>query len=403
VYLHFGGADVPVGQAYFTTRRGSVSSTVQYRADYLTRKGRIPIDPSLPLFSGAHAVAGGLPFAFADAAPDRWGRNLIKKRLHAVDAADGVTRRTVPEVDYLLGVTDATRQGALRFTAVGAGSGGPFLAADTDVPKLIELPRLLEAADRVTSDDDDLDAVKELLDAGTGSLGGARPKASVRDDDRLLIAKFPSPQDDWDVIAWEKTALDLAERAGIRVPRRRLVRVAGRSVLLLDRFDRAAGERIPYISAMTLLTSRDGDGAGLDYLDIAEALEEHGGKGVAADLAELWRRAAFSVALHNTDDHLRNHGFLHDGVGWSLSPVFDVNPNPDTGAARVLGIGAVHSRDDEVDGLNEIAPVFGLSSAQAKAVLDDVFATAQGWRECATDNGVPDRELRLMADAFAAL
>ena len=184
---------------------------------------------------------------------------------------------------------------------------GPFIDPDTVVPKLLELPRLLAAADAVERDPDDQTAVKDLLDAGSGSLGGARPKASVREGERLMIAKFPHRDDTWDVMAWEATALDLAEEAGISVPGRRMTRINGRAVLILDRFDRTPdGRRVPYISAMTLLGRSDGDVS--DYTDVCDAISDEGAA-TALDLEALWRRVAFSVAIHNTDDHLRNHGF----------------------------------------------------------------------------------------------
>ncbi len=245
VYLTTPTADLLVGRAYIAAKRRGVATTFRYDQTYLAdRTTAFPLDPSLPLFSGQHAVADGLPYCFADCAPDRWGCNLIRKRLRGLDEVAARTQRDVTEIDYLLGVTDCTRQGAFRFTEPDSGPQGPFLAEDSDVPKLLELPRLLHAAEQVELDEDDLGADKELLDAGTGSLGGARPKASVRDGNRLLIAKFASPRDEWDVIAWEKTALDLAERAGIRVPSRSLRRINGKAVLLLDRFDRA--ERGPH-------------------------------------------------------------------------------------------------------------------------------------------------------------
>jgi serine/threonine-protein kinase HipA len=403
VRLGTGWDDALVGRAFFTSARGRVSTMFRYNDEYLRTKGAFPLEPALPLFAGAHAVADGLPCSFTDCSPDRWGRNLIKKRRHALDAEAGRTRSEVTEIDFLLGVTDMTRQGALRFTDPDAGSGGPFLATDVHVPKLIELPRLLAAADKVVRDDDDT-AIKELLDAGTGSLGGARPKASVLDGERILIAKFASPSDEWDVIAWEKTTLDLAERAGIMVPRRRLERVSGRSVLLLDRFDRTAvGTRIPYLSAMTLLGARDGESSGFDYVDVAEAFAEHGATTVRSDLVELWRRAVFSVAVNNTDDHLRNHGFLRGSAGWTPSPAFDINPSPDTGTQRQLGIGAAHARADTLTGLHGIAPDFGVDAPTADRILRDVFTATCGWRSCATMNGVPEHELALMADAFDGL
>lgn len=405
VYLNTPPADVLVGRAYFATSSRGVSTTFRYDDDYLAdRNAAFPLDPTLPLFTGQHAFADGLPYCFTDCAPDRWGRNLIRKRLHALDADAGRTRCDVTEIDYLLGATDHTRQGALRFTAPNSGWEVPFLADDADVPKLPELPRLMLAAERVELDEDDLGAVKELLDAGTGALGGARPKAPVRDGDRLLIAKFASSRDQRDKIAWEATALDLARRTGIRVPDRRLRRINGKAVLLLDRFDRADdGSRIPYVSAMTLLTARHGDSDAFDYIDLAEALTEQGDITVKQDLVELWRRVAFSVAIHNTDDHLRNHGFLRGRAGWTLSPVFDVNPNPNTAKQRQIGIGTAHARDDEIDGLMASAAAFGLSHEQARQILGQVFAATEDWRQAAASNGIAERELTRMADAFDGL
>ena len=399
VTLALRGRDILAGRAFLSSNRGRVTTVFRYDSSYLASKGAFPLDPALPLFEGSHAIQDGLPFAFADSAPDRWGRNLIRKRLQSV-GPDGA-RREVTDIDYLLEVSDATRQGALRFTVASENSDEKFLAGHADVPKLIELPRLLAACDRVVGDGD-LAAIKELLDAGTGSLGGARPKASVRDGGRLLIAKFSSLRDEWDVIAWEKTALDLAERAGITVPGRRLERIAGRSVLLLDRFDRTPdGARIPYLSAMSLLTARDGNTAAFNYLDLAEAVAEYGAETVRADLVELWRRAIFSVAIHNTDDHLRNHGFLRADGGWAPSPVFDINPNPDIGVRRELAIGVGIDPADEILALREVAPSFGVDRLVAEEILNEVFNATRLWRECAGINGLPARELRLMEDAFA--
>lgn len=405
VYLGTAGADVLVGRAYFATNRRGVSTTFRYDTAYLAdRATAFPLDPALPLFTGQHAVADGLPYSFTDCAPDRWGRNLIRKRWQANDAEAGRTQRDITEIDYLLEVSDLTRQGALRFTDPDRGSNGPFLADHPGVPPLLELPRLLHAAEQVERDEDDLGAVNALLDAGTGALGGARPKASVRDHTRLLIAKFASPRDEWDVIAWEKTALDLAERAGLHVPDRKLQRINGKAVLLLDRFDRRPdGTRIPYMSAMTLLTARDGSSGEFDYVDIAEALTEHGDVTVKRDLAELWRRVAFSVAIHNTDDHLRNHGFLRAKAGWALSPLFDVNPNPDTAKERVIGIGTAHARSEELEGLMTSAASFGLSTEQATTTLHEVLDATADWRHVATNNAIPQRELSHMSDAFDGL
>lgn len=386
VHLH----DRLVGQAWINVSRATTSTVFLYEPDYLAQAHAIQIDPALRMFTGNQAITG-IPGAFRDAAPDRWGRNLIARRHRAT----GDTR-TLTEVDFLLGVSDSTRQGALRFKYPGAS---PFLGDATGVPKLIALPELLHAADQVSLDGDDLAAVKALLAAGSASLGGARPKASVIDDNGdLALAKFPKPQDSWDVMAWEATALDLAEAAGCEVPTRRLVEIDGRHLLVLDRFDRAGRERVPYISAMTLLEAADGDA--MDYLDIAEALIDASAR-TRLDLTELFRRAVVSVAIHNTDDHLRNHGFLHRGAGgWQLAPVFDINPNPDTNEHRVTGLAGATSLDHEADGLRALAEVCRLDEPAANGVLDDVLAACSTWDDAASRNGIGRSERARFADTF---
>ncbi len=388
------GEPLLVGEVFFTAKAGRlVSSTFRYDSGYLAQPTAFAIDPALLMYDTATQNVAGLPGAMQDCSPDRWGRNLITKARRAAALAEGHRPTTLTDVHFLVGVSDYTRQGALRFRAA---EDGPFLGDGTEVPKLIELPRLLRAAE-AASRDDDLAAVKTLLAAGTGSLGGARPKASVRDGDRLYIAKFPHPDDVWDVMAWEKTALDLAGRAGIRVPRARLARVDARSVLLLERFDRRGSERVPYISAMTLLGARDGDSH--DYLEVAESLPEVAAA-TTADLGELWRRIAFSIMVNNTDDHLRNHGFLHQRGGWSLSPVFDVNPNPDGAARRQTSIGGADHREDALAALRDYAADFDLTPAAADEVLAEVTAAVASWREVARSNQAPDAELDLFADSF---
>ena len=391
------GQSVDAGTAYFSRRRNALATSFRYDEGYLRRKEAFAIDPALALFSGSHQT-DGLPGAFTDCSPDRWGKNLIGKKLQAQALRDGRTPPSFSDVDFLIGVSDLTRQGALRFRK---SADGPYLDPDLTVPKMVELPRLLRAADKVAADGDDLTAIKALLDAGSGSLGGARPKASVRDGDRLLIAKFPHHSDQWDVMAWEKTALDLAGRAGIEVPGYELLRIAGRNVLVLDRFDRNAGHRIPYISAMTLLSGRDGDAR--DYTEVAETLPEYSSR-TSADLRELWRRIAFSVAIHNTDDHLRNHGFLREDVtGWHLSPAFDINPNPNVVEERVTGIGGARGRGDELTGLMMYAPTFDLTETDARRVLLEVIDATRDWRRVASANGIDETEQKRFENAFDGL
>lgn len=397
VSVDLDGRTVEVGTAYFTRRNNIVATSFRYAEGYLARPGAYAIDPAMPLLNGNYAPAG-LPGIFADCSPDRWGKNLISKTVRAKALRDGRTAPSVSDVDYLLGVSDLTRQGALRFRQE---PDGRFLHPGLTVPKLIELPRLLRAADGVARDSDDMAAIKDLLDAGSGSLGGARPKASVREGPRLLIAKFPHHADEWDVMAWEKTALDLAERAGIIAPRREITLIDGKTVLLLDRFDRQHGHRVGYMSAMTMVEGRDGSPG--DYLEVAETLTEFTSR-TSDDLQQLWRRIVFSIAIHNTDDHLRNHGFLRDGAaGWRLSPVFDLNPNPDVGMQRVTGIGGAHRREDELEGLITYAESFRVTPVAARQIIRDVLDATADWQQVASGNGISKRDFPRFEEAFEGL
>jgi serine/threonine-protein kinase HipA len=378
--------------------RGELTTAFDYDPTYMSRGDAFDLSPDLKRSFGS-AVVAGLPGAMADSAPDRWGRNLIAKAIQSRNREQGQPRKAITEVDFLLGVSDFTRQGAIRYCI----DGGHFLGVENNVPKLLELPRLMDAADVVSREDagiDEMAAIKVLLEAGTGSLGGARPKASVRDGERLLIAKFPHHSDEWDVMAWEMTALDLAAICGIQTPRRRLVDVSGKHVLLLERFDRDVGARVPFISAMTLMQAHDGDHR--DYLEMAEALQSLGGA-VSRDLRELWRRVAFSIAINNTDDHLRNHGFLFQGGGWCLSPVFDVNPNPNIGAERSTSINYVSERAEAPSALKEVGEYFDLDMDAAEMIWEEVIAGVADWRSVAVSHGIEDHELRLFADTFEDL
>lgn len=390
VFLDLDSTPTRVGQAWFLQRRGTLTTSFHYDSDYLRRQDAWAIDPNLPLFEGNHHTSG-LPGAFRDCSPDRWGRNLIRKKVVAAALAERRTPPSVGEVEFLLGVSDLTRQGALRFRA---DDDGPWLDAGTSVPKLVELPRLLRASNAVARDGETFDEVKALLEAGSGSLGGARPKASVWVDERLHIAKFPHPGDRWDVMAWEKTALDLAARAGIRTPSSRLVDVEGRGALLLERFDRRGNRRVGYISAMTMLAAHDGDV--LDHADLAQVLPESAHR-ATLDLREYWRRIAFSIAVHNTDDHLRNTGFLRESGGWRLAPLFDVNPNPEFGSARVTSVGGGRDAGDEISGLLVSAPLFRLTSEEGRKILREVIDAVSLWRAVASANGVRRGEVEVFA------
>lgn len=338
--------------------------------------------------------------SLTDCAPDRWGRTLLTRREAALARAEGRTMRTLGEIDYVLGVRDDLRQGALRLRV----DDGPFLAdGDTGVPALTDLPALLDLATRAENDTADLPDLQRLIQVGS-SLGGARPKAHVRDTNgRIAIAKFPSAaHDTWNVMAWEKVALDLARRAGIDVPTSRLLNLAGRNVLVIDRFDRtSAGDRIGYLSAMTMLEASGGQRR--SYLEIAEVVENTSAR-ATEELHELWRRIVFSVLISNTDDHLRNHGFLHDrGDVWRLSPAFDLNPNPAPGPKYLST--AIDDADDtaSLTSALAVAEYFRLSRAQAREALRDVANAVSGWRTVAARHQLTPSEIATMEPAFAGL
>lgn len=393
VFIDDGGTDRLVGQAYFTRSRGEVSTTFVYATEYLAGGGE-SIDPALPLVSGSQHQQG-LVRAFADSAPDRWGRNLIEKAERLRARQERRAPRRLDDVDFLLGVSDNARQGALRFCAIGSAA---FLGEASHVPPLVSLPELLRAADDLSSGDDSAQAVKHLLDTGTTGLGGARPKASVRlENGELAIAKFPHASDEWDVMAWEGTALDLLASAGIRTPHRRLMKIGDRSVLVLRRFDRSPGTRVGYISALTAVGAQDGEHR--DYADIAEAARDLCDS-PRAELRELFNRVVANIALGNTDDHLRNHGFLTRRSGWALSPAFDVNPQPDAMRPRATTVMGADTPPDEAESLLAFAEECDLDLSRAREQIASVSAALAPWARKARANGVPAREIEIMGQSI---
>jgi serine/threonine-protein kinase HipA len=400
VVVQIAGQDAHAGRLWSHRRRGTESGTFEYAPEYLGRPDAYPLDPRLPLLGGQHQTPIGhaLFGAFSDCAPDGWGRRLIQRAERRRARREDATERSIREIDYLLGVRDDLRQGSLRFADPDSRA---FLAAGKDgVPHLIELRSLLRAAERDERNEAD-DEELELLLHGGSSLGGARPKAHVIDlDGAVAIAKFPSPsRDGWDVIRWEAVALRLAREAGITVPPTRLETIDGRGVLILRRFDRSGRTRIGYISGMTMLEVVDGDDAG-SYLDLAGAIEEHS-PATTNDLEELWRRVAFSILITNTDDHLRNHGFLRRTTGgWSLSPAFDLNPDPRPGR-RTLTTPIDYGRHEaSLRSLFEAAPCFRLDETRARKIIGEVAKAVSSWRELALEHGLDQSAVEDMAPAF---
>jgi serine/threonine-protein kinase HipA len=400
VVVRIGGEDVPAGRLWSHRRHGTTeSATFAYNTDYLARSDAYALDPALSLVAGQQQTPTGRAMfgAFTDCAPDRWGRRLIARAERRRALREGDAERGFGEIDYLLGVRDELRQGALRFHDFKTGK---YLAyAEAGVPLLVDLPKLLSASDRLERDEASEDDLRTLLRGGS-SLGGARPKAHVLDKHgRVAIAKFPSPaRDEWDVMRWEAVALALARAAGVRVQDWTLHTIDGKAVLIVDRFDRVGDLRIGYVSAMTMLQADDGDHG--SYLEIAEVIERHS-PNAGEDLRQLWRRIAFSILISNTDDHLRNHGFLRSSTaGWTLSPAFDLNPDPSPGTKHLSTAIDLDDTVASLDTLMDVAEYFRLNGDDARQVLGEVVDATSRWRAIAAEAGLSRAAVERMALAF---
>lgn len=399
VHIDLDGLTQRVGTLYRQDRKGREAVTFAYHESWLSDSKRFSLEPGLMIGEGVfHPGADRAIFgSIGDSAPDTWGRRLMQRAERREAEAQSRSPRTLREADYLLGVTDISRLGALRFKAeegkvfqkpVGAG-----------VPGFVQLGKLLESTERIernNESDEDLN----LIFAPGSSLGGARPKASVIDaKGRLAIAKFPKETDDYELETWEHVALTLAERAGIHVAQNELHKINNKPVLISWRFDRILQQRIPFLSAMSLLQATDGDRA--SYPELVDELARHGAS-TRADATELFRRMIFNILISNVDDHLRNHGFLYTGnKGWTLSPAYDLNPTPTDLKPRILSTNI--SLDEGTCSL-ELAlsqsELFGLPYKEAQQLVREVALSVATWREVAKKAGVRAREQDRMASAF---
>ena len=400
VYVDLNNTLHLVGRLWFRVRKRVESATFRYDEEWLQNPERFALEPALQVDTAPyHTPVGRSLFgAVGDSAPDRWGRALMMRAETRRAKADGEPPRTLWESDYLLLVDDETRQGALRFAA---SQGGPFLnnAANHRTPPLIELPALLTASEHVYDEVETEDDLRLLLAPGS-SLGGARPKASVRDrDGQLAIAKFPHHGDRISTVLWEAVAYRLATAAGITTAVSRIERVADRPVLLLRRFDREGYARRPFLSAMSMLGAADRETR--SYLEIADAIQQYGAS-PTEDLHELWRRIVFSILISNTDDHLRNHGFLYAGnQGWRLSPAYDLNPVPMQFRPRILStLIDEQNGDASLDLALSVAEYFRLTPIQARRIARQVAKAIAHWKQTATILDIPAREIDTVATAF---
>lgn len=405
VYADWKGLDssTRMGVLSVTHTRGHAVFTFTYDRLWVTTGKARSLDPDLQLYEGPQFLAGGKPNfgLFLDSSPDRWGRVLMDRREAILARKESRKTKPLFEEDYLLGVYDAHRMGALRFKLL---EKGPFLNDNRGLaaPPLTNLRKLEAASLRLEEDmlpDEDVLKWINLLIAPGASLGGARPKASVIDGEgQLWIAKFPSAKDRTDIGAWEIVVNELAEKAGINIAKGMAKVYNGeRHTFLSQRFDRTeTGERIHFASAMTLLGQTDG-ATGASYLDLAEFILRNSAS-PNANLKELWRRIVFFIAVKNTDDHLRNHGFLLTPDGWTLSPAYDVNPVY-FGTGLTLNISETDNALDW-DLARSVARYFRVEDRQATEIIDQTRTIVSQWPKIASKYKIKKSEQELMAQAF---
>jgi len=390
---------------YQKSRTGDIFS-FEYDPAWLRKPEAFSFDPDLALVSGPqYPVPVRANFGiFLDSSPDRWGRVLMQKRENLRARHEGRRARSLTEWDFLLGVHDETRLGALRFRDPETGQ---FIDADDALaaPPITSLHELQAASLQFELHGDEEEHAEyekwfALLFAPGTSLGGARPKASIRDAaGALCLAKFPSRQDRRDVGAWELVAHRLAAKAGITVPDTRALRMpdSAWTTFLARRFDRTPqGRRLAFVSAMTLTQRNDGE-AGASYLELVDLLQSRGSS-THDDCLELFRRVVFSILIHNTDDHLRNHGFFIGERGISLSPAYDINPSNDRNELS-LAINEVDTTCDVSIAL-EAGADYGLSKSEVDETVARASAAVALWRDEATRLRIPKAEQDLMAAAF---
>ena len=393
----------PVGTIYVSESRGRETYAFEYESSWLKRSDQL-LDPDLQLYAGRQYVRDDKKIfgVFADSCPDRWGRLLMKRREEIRAKAAGERPKKLLDSDFLTGVYDEARMGGLRFKTL---RNDDFISSDREyaTPPWTSLRELEQASIQFENEDDSLNEkwIKQLIAPGA-SLGGARPKASViAPDGGLWIAKFPSKHDDFNSGAWEMVVHELAKRCGISVPEARLEKFSKLgSTFLVKRFDREGSRRVHFSSAMTMLGKVDGENRteGRSYLEIVSFLKANGAA-PKSDLEELWKRIVFSMAVSNTDDHFRNHGFLLTENGWTLSPMYDVNPDV---YGEYLSLN-VDDHDSVIDFelAKDAALYYGLSAKQAEQEIAEIRTIVEkNWEILAKGFGISRNEIERMRPAF---
>ena len=395
VRVAFGERLRPVGELVFEADGRRQASMFRYADEWRSAPEGFAIGPTLPLSeSPFHASASrerprsALLGPMGDGAPDSWGRGLLRKALPG----------PLTELDYLLAADDETRQGALRYLD---DAGRPLARAYPPVPRLSDLDELRRLSGAAEDNPTGGVSIRDMLVGSASSLGGARPKANVRDrGGDLAIAKFTSDRDTMPVERVEVATLALARAAGVTAARARVeLGSTDKPVALIERFDRAAGERIHYLSVQSFIGA--GAATGAYYTDIADALRAHAFD-PTAQLTELYRRVLFTILVSNNDDHLQNHGLLHAGGGrWVLSPAFDINPQPSRHRHLETGISELSGHAASIEAAVDAAPFFDIERDAAVAMLSGLVSTIdERWQECCREAGMTAREIERYEPAF---
>jgi serine/threonine-protein kinase HipA len=405
VYAHWLGMTEPkcIGLLSAQQAKGKKAFSFEYDAGWIRSKAQHLLDPDIAWFTGPQYPNGKENFGvFMDSMPDTWGRTLMKRRAAQLAKEAGRPAPVLYDIDFLLGVYDETRMGALRFKL---DIDGPFLDDNQGMPAppWTSIRELQHGAQVLESDKEGKEVKKWLaiLMAPGSSLGGARPKANITDEHgHLWIAKFPSKGDTIDKGAWEYLAYKLALQCGVVMPEAKIEKVAGKfHTFFTKRFDRQLHERIHFASAMTM-TGQNEDTIKNNppsYLDLAEFIQYNGAQNTQ-DLKQLWRRIVFYMAVSNTDDHLRNHGFILTNQGWILSPAFDINPSVDKDGLALNIDTQNNALDFEL--AKSVGEYFQLSDTEMNTIITEVKMAVSGWENIAREIGISRAEQELMRAAF---
>ena len=408
VFADFDWLEIPelIGELTFDSVRGNETYSFSFAKDWLSKHGDIFLSEDLQNFTGIQYTRPGQDIfsCFSDALPDRWGRTLLNRREQIAAQEEKRSVKHLSSFDYLIGIDDFSRMGGFRFSET---SDDKFINCEPDlkVPPLANVRELIQAAQEIEASEEkhilpEKKWINQLINPGT-SLGGARPKASIMDEDgNLMIAKFPSRKDLYDMAKWEHFAYVMAKKAGISVAETRAIPGTEYSILLSKRFDRTPdGKRIHFASSLTLLGLTDGDNAstGYGYPDIVDFIIQHGSN-VEPNLEELLRRVAFNIIIGNSDDHFRNHGFLLTKKGWELSPAYDINPTLSENQSLLINH---NTNESNLKILEDSVEDYFISKEKGAKIIEEVKLAMESWQSEAKRLGIAQRDIDMFSPRFS--